>query len=149
MKISSGMKQDKSMQIFMSNCHVKNVIHATFLNFHPTQLHFLHPLSYSWLSCQLNLTCRPCFFRSWLLNVNSPEPMRFCTKWTTWVTIDYTEDVDLPAATNHLHLVRQQLQRVFSILRLRLAIQMVQLARYFRQHFRRQYRTPIVNLDFR
>ena len=62
---------------------------------------------------------------------------------------DYTEDVDLPAATNHLHLVRQQLQRVFSILRLRLAIQMAQLARYFRQHFRRQYRIPIVNLDFR
>jgi hypothetical protein len=62
---------------------------------------------------------------------------------------DYTEDVQLIAATNHLQQIRRQMQQVCSILRLRMAIQMVQLARYFRQHFRRQYRIPMMTLDFR
>ena len=62
---------------------------------------------------------------------------------------DYTEDVQLIAATNHLHQIRRQMQQVCSILRLRMAIQMVQLARYFRQHFQRQYRIPMMTLDFR
>ena len=62
---------------------------------------------------------------------------------------DFTEDVELQAATAHLRLVRQPLDQVCAVLRLRLTIHMVQLARRFREHFRRQSQIPIVNLDFR
>ena len=62
---------------------------------------------------------------------------------------DLTEDVELQAATAHLRLARQPLDQVCTVLRLRLTIHMVQLARRFREHFRRQNQIPIVNLDFR
>ena len=62
---------------------------------------------------------------------------------------DFTELTDLYAATHHLQAIRQQIEHVRAILRLRMTIQMVQLARRFRLHFGRHQRLPLVNLDFR
>ena len=62
---------------------------------------------------------------------------------------DYTDEMDLPAASHHLRLMRNHLEHVRTILRLRMTIQMIQLARRFRNHSRQQQRIPIVNLDFR
>ena len=62
---------------------------------------------------------------------------------------DYTDEMDLPAASHHLRLMRNHLEHVRTILRLRMTTQMIQLARRFRNHFRQQQRIPIVNLDFR
>jgi len=62
---------------------------------------------------------------------------------------DYTDQVDIPAASQHLLIMRNHIEQVRSILRLRMTIQMIQLARRFRAHFRQQQRLPIITLDFR
>ena len=61
---------------------------------------------------------------------------------------DYTDDNHLQEASLHLLQVRQRLRAVITYLKLRLTIQMIQLARFFRNHFRQRYNIPIVNLDF-
>ena len=62
---------------------------------------------------------------------------------------DYTDDNHLREASLHLLQVRQRLRAVITHLKLRLTIQMIQLARLFRNHFRQTNALPIVNLDFR
>ena len=62
---------------------------------------------------------------------------------------DYTDDNHLTQASLHLAQVRQRLRAVITHLKLRLTIQMIQLARFFRNHFRQTNNIPIVNLDFR
>ena len=62
---------------------------------------------------------------------------------------DYLDDHHLPQASLHIDQVRQHLRAVITHLKLRLTIQMIQLARFFRNHFRRTNNIPIVNLDFR
>ena len=62
---------------------------------------------------------------------------------------DYIDDNHLPQASLHLDQVRQHLRAVITHLKLRLTIQMIQLARFFRNHFRQNNNIPIVNLDFR
>ena len=62
---------------------------------------------------------------------------------------DYTDDNHLQEASLHLAQVRQRLRAVITHLKLRLTIQMIQLARFFRAHFRQTNTIPIVNLDFR
>ena len=61
---------------------------------------------------------------------------------------DYTDDNHLQQASLHLVQVRHRLRAVITLLKLRLTIQMIQLARFFRNHFRQTYNIPIVNLDF-
>ena len=51
---------------------------------------------------------------------------------------EYTDQVDIPAASQHLQTMRNHLEQVRSILRLRMTIQMIQLARRFRAHSRQQ-----------
>ena len=61
---------------------------------------------------------------------------------------NFADEVKLHAATAHLAVIRQQMDQVCAVLRLRMTMQMMQLARRFRQHFRHHHRIPTVNLDF-
>jgi hypothetical protein len=62
---------------------------------------------------------------------------------------DFAHDVELHDAMARLAVIRQQMEQVCTVLRLRMTIQMMQLATRFQQHFRRQFRIPIANLDLR
>ena len=62
---------------------------------------------------------------------------------------DFTDEHHLQEASLHPINVRQRLRAVCTLLKLRLTIQMIQLARFFRNHFRQNNNIPIVNLDFR
>jgi hypothetical protein len=62
---------------------------------------------------------------------------------------DFIDDIELHEGAAHLRAVRHHLIAVRTLLKLRLTIQLVQLARRFRQHFQNNANIPIVNLDFR
>jgi hypothetical protein len=62
---------------------------------------------------------------------------------------DFTDtDVELHDASAHLRVVRQHLNAVRTLLKLRSTLQMIRLAQHFRQHFQATDNIPIVNLDF-
>ena len=62
---------------------------------------------------------------------------------------DFAHDVDFHAATARLATILQQMDQICIALRLRMTIQMVQLARRQSQHFQHHFRIPLVNLYFR
>ena len=61
---------------------------------------------------------------------------------------DFTDEHHLQEPSLHLVTVRQRLRAVCTLSKLRLTIQMIQLTRFFRNHFRHHNNIPIVNLDF-